>query len=445
MLLAVALGRAIALVAVTAACRGLRDGVDGSRRGCSASARAGLIVLGGELATAARRGARRGAPPHRVEHARRLRRARGHRPARRRARPGRGHGPGQDAGRPLGCARPRARGARDAARRRGALRGAASLREPARPRGAAPSFAAFSKSPRGGRARRASEAGPARTSPARATRCASCETTPRAIRSSASRGKPARDADGCSCARWSARSATSSGWCWMRRSSSGRERRAARRSIAPWTELASIAVRHLRRGDRVGLVVAASRCARGSRRTGARRTGPCSPAPWLARRAASTPIARSSTRSRWGSASLEHARPLDLRGLTGLRKGNLDGLAARADQLRARAPFAPRVPFAHTAREQSLRHYLAGLRHRVTPARRRRAGAGRDDAGQVLDKLPRAQAPRQRGPRLGARPWWRSEEDASRSDGACRPTSGPLPTMRAKLGSRRSSRARWLA
>jgi hypothetical protein len=57
----------------------------------------------------------------------------------------------------------------------------------------------------------------------------------------------------------------------------------------------------------------------------------------------------------------EHARPLDPRALADLPRGDLDALARRADLLRSRAPFAPRVPFAHTPREQSLRQYLAAF------------------------------------------------------------------------------------
>jgi hypothetical protein len=63
----------------------------------------------------------------------------------------------------------------------------------------------------------------------------------------------------------------------------------------------------------------------------------------------------------------DHARPLDPRALGDLPKGNLDQLAARAETLRARAPFAPRLPFAKTAREQRLRHYLAAFGVEVPP------------------------------------------------------------------------------
>jgi hypothetical protein len=63
----------------------------------------------------------------------------------------------------------------------------------------------------------------------------------------------------------------------------------------------------------------------------------------------------------------EHARPLDPRGLADVPKGNLDMLAARAEALRTRAPFAPRLPYARAAREQRLRHYLASFGVEVPP------------------------------------------------------------------------------
>lgn len=57
----------------------------------------------------------------------------------------------------------------------------------------------------------------------------------------------------------------------------------------------------------------------------------------------------------------EHLRPLDPRGLHGIPRDGLDQLADRADEMRTKAPFAPRPPFASTAREQRLRHYLAAF------------------------------------------------------------------------------------
>ncbi|HEY1693533.1 MAG TPA: DUF58 domain-containing protein [Polyangiaceae bacterium] len=152
-------------------------------------------------------------------------------------------------------------------------------------------------------------------------------------------------------------------------------------------ELGATAARHLRRGDRVGIVVAASRL----RSWIAPSRGPAHAAV-LGAALASAASCIDADRSELDEAEVaqrvaEHARPLDVRGLGDLRRGDLDGLAARADLLRARAPFAPRVPFAHTPREQALRHYLAAFGIESPP----RVDGERDKAettlAQVLDKL----------------------------------------------------------
>lgn len=126
-------------------------------------------------------------------------------------------------------------------------------------------------------------------------------------------------------------------------------------------EVASCAVRHLNKGDRVGLVVTGSRLR--SFLTPA--TGP-SQASRIAAALASAASTVDADRSDLDEADVaarvaEHARPLDPRGLSDIPRGNLDALAARAELLRTRAPFAPRLPFAPTARERSLRHYLASF------------------------------------------------------------------------------------
>jgi hypothetical protein len=83
----------------------------------------------------------------------------------------------------------------------------------------------------------------------------------------------------------------------------------------------------------------------------------------------------------------EHARPLDPDGLRGIGRGNLDALTSRADQLRALAPFAPRLPFASSPRERSLRQYLAAFGVESPP----RSSGERDVAEatlvEVLDRL----------------------------------------------------------
>jgi uncharacterized protein (DUF58 family) len=132
-------------------------------------------------------------------------------------------------------------------------------------------------------------------------------------------------------------------------------------------EFAALAVRHLARGDQVGLVVFASRPRTWLPPAGGRGHG--------AKIAAALTSAASmidSDRSELDEYEIaqrvaEHARPLDPRGLADIPKSNLDMLAARAESLRARAPFAPRVPHARTTREQTLRHYVAAFGIEVTP------------------------------------------------------------------------------
>jgi uncharacterized protein (DUF58 family) len=126
-------------------------------------------------------------------------------------------------------------------------------------------------------------------------------------------------------------------------------------------EVGALAVRLLRRGARVGLVVTASRM-----RSWVAPAEGAAHATVIARALASASSAMDSDRSELDEAMVasrvaEHARPLDPRGLVDVRKGDLDALARRADDLRAHAPFAPRLPFAPTPREQALRHYLAAF------------------------------------------------------------------------------------
>ncbi len=121
------------------------------------------------------------------------------------------------------------------------------------------------------------------------------------------------------------------------------------------------AARHLRRGDRVGLVVTASRL----RSWVAPEVG-AAHAHALAAALASAANVIDVDRSELDEAEVarlvaEHARPLDPQGLADVPGRSLDALAERAEQLRANAPFATRVPFAPTARDRTLRHYLASF------------------------------------------------------------------------------------
>jgi uncharacterized protein (DUF58 family) len=152
-------------------------------------------------------------------------------------------------------------------------------------------------------------------------------------------------------------------------------------------DVASAATRSLRRGDRVGLVVTATRlrawvapdqgAAHGLTIAGALTT------------AASCIDADRSELDESGVALriVEHARPLDPLGLSDLPRGDADALARRVHDLLARAPFAPRPAFAHTPREQVLRQYLAAFGIESPP----RVDGERDRTeamlAQVLERL----------------------------------------------------------
>jgi uncharacterized protein (DUF58 family) len=144
-------------------------------------------------------------------------------------------------------------------------------------------------------------------------------------------------------------------------------------------EVGAVASQHLRRGDRVGLVVFASRL-----RAWIAPDEGAAHASSLAAALASAPGAVDADRSDLDEIGvarrvLEHARPLDPKGLRDLRRDDLDVLARRADLLRARAPFAPRVPFAPTEREAALRQYLAAFGVESPPK-----ASGEQDATQVM-------------------------------------------------------------
>lgn len=152
-------------------------------------------------------------------------------------------------------------------------------------------------------------------------------------------------------------------------------------------EVASVAVRHLRGGDRVGLSVSASRlrswidpdrgAAHGNVLAGA-----------LASAASCIDADRSELDElEVAQRVAEHARPLDLRGLADLRRGDLDALSSRADSLRARAPFAPRLPFAPSPREQSLRHYMAAFGIESPPRMDGERERAETTLAHVLDRL----------------------------------------------------------
>jgi uncharacterized protein (DUF58 family) len=152
-------------------------------------------------------------------------------------------------------------------------------------------------------------------------------------------------------------------------------------------ELAALAARHLRRGDHVGLAVTASRL-----RTWITPASGPAHAARLAGALASAASMVDADRSELDEIEVaqrvaEHLRPLDPRGLADIAKGDLDALTRRAESLRSRAPFAPRLPFALTPREKALRHYLAAFGIEIPPRvdgeREKTEGA----LAQVLEKI----------------------------------------------------------
>jgi len=152
-------------------------------------------------------------------------------------------------------------------------------------------------------------------------------------------------------------------------------------------DCATLAARHLARGDRVGLVVFASRA-----RTWIAPKGGAGHAKKIAAALASAANMVDADRcelDEWevGQRVAEHARPLDPRGLSDIPRSNLDMLAARAEALRARAPFAPRLPFAKSSREQTLRHYLASFGVEVPPRSEGEHELSHATLAQALDKI----------------------------------------------------------
>jgi uncharacterized protein (DUF58 family) len=132
-------------------------------------------------------------------------------------------------------------------------------------------------------------------------------------------------------------------------------------------EVGGVAARHIAKGDRVGLVVFASRV-----RTWLPPGGGPLQASKIVAALASAASMVDSDRCELDEAEIaqrvaEHLRPLDPRGLGDVPRGNLDALATRAEAMRSRAPFAPRQPLSTNPREQRFRHYLASFGVEVPP------------------------------------------------------------------------------
>jgi uncharacterized protein (DUF58 family) len=124
-------------------------------------------------------------------------------------------------------------------------------------------------------------------------------------------------------------------------------------------EIASLARRHLARGDRVGLAVAGA-----SQRTWLAPAAGAAHAMRIANLLAASASSLDADRSEYDETDvarrvLDHLRFLDAASVAALRAEQLDSLQAYADMQRSRAPFDAPAPWAKTSRERSLRRYLA--------------------------------------------------------------------------------------
>jgi uncharacterized protein (DUF58 family) len=138
-------------------------------------------------------------------------------------------------------------------------------------------------------------------------------------------------------------------------------------------EVASLALKHARAGDRVGLAVVGTRtlCFERPEHGVAHATH-------LLEKLMQVSGCMDADRSGLDETEvslrvIEHMRPLDPSLAAGVRASELDRIARRADKLQKRAPFADVITQAPTPRERSLRRYLAafgiGSPARVDPER----------------------------------------------------------------------------
>jgi uncharacterized protein (DUF58 family) len=152
-------------------------------------------------------------------------------------------------------------------------------------------------------------------------------------------------------------------------------------------EVAAVAVRHLARGDSVGLVIHASR----PRAWLALGTGPAQAA-LIAQSLASSSVMIDIDRSELDEHGValrvaEHIRPLMREDPWSRRTADLDKLALLAESMRHRAPFAARMPYAPSPRERTLRHYMACFGMEGPPRLEGERAVAESELGRMLMKL----------------------------------------------------------
>ncbi|HEY2408320.1 MAG TPA: DUF58 domain-containing protein [Polyangiaceae bacterium] len=154
-------------------------------------------------------------------------------------------------------------------------------------------------------------------------------------------------------------------------------------------EVATFAVRHAARGDRVGLAIVAAR----ARAFITPDRGPGHTVKLLSALGEATSVLDADRcgldANELASRALEHMRPLDPASASRVRASELERVARRADRLRVRAPFKAGEVLAATRTDRSLRRYLAsfgiGVPARLEPER------GQTDLEliRLLRRLPR--------------------------------------------------------
>ncbi len=152
-------------------------------------------------------------------------------------------------------------------------------------------------------------------------------------------------------------------------------------------EVSAVAVRHLSRGDRVGLVVYASRP-----RAWITAAGGPAQAGLIAGALSGCSTMVDSDRCELDEAEVaqrvaEHLRPLSRDQALLHPVADLDRLARVAEGVRSRAPFEARLPHASTPRDRTLRHYLACFGIEAPPRSEGERPRAESELARALTKL----------------------------------------------------------
>jgi len=151
--------------------------------------------------------------------------------------------------------------------------------------------------------------------------------------------------------------------------------------------VAAAATKHLARGDRVGLVLFASR-PRAWIKLGQGRPQAALIASALSGASSTIDVDRSALEENDVAQRVaEHMRPLVRDERTLLRALDKDRLAKLAETVRLRAPFAARLPYAPSPRERTLRHYLACFGIESPPRAEGERARSESELGRMLMKL----------------------------------------------------------